>query len=79
LHLHDHGSSTASLSWAGRTITLACSPEFSHWVVWTLAGKDFVCVEPWTCPGNALNSGDRLLWVGAGEVHQLTTTIEVSG
>jgi galactose mutarotase-like enzyme len=36
-------------------------------VVWTLKVKGFVCVEPWTSPGNALNSGERLLRVGVGE------------
>jgi len=35
--------------------------------VWTVAGKDFVCVEPWTCPGNALNSGKSLLTLGPGQ------------
>jgi galactose mutarotase-like enzyme len=43
------------------------SPEFTHFVVWTLEGKDFVCVEPWTSPGNALNTGDRLLTLQPGE------------
>lgn len=79
LHLLDHGPSPASLTWGQRTITVTSSPELSHWVVWTLAGWDFVCLEPWTCPGNALNTGERLLWLGPGEVHSLTTTIDVTG
>jgi galactose mutarotase-like enzyme len=36
-------------------------------VVWTLKVKGFVCVEPWTSPGDALNSGERLLRVGVGK------------
>jgi galactose mutarotase-like enzyme len=40
-------------------------------VVWTLEGKDFVCVEPWTCPGNALNTGERLMTLGKGETRAL--------
>ena len=27
----------------------------------TLAGKDYVCLEPWTAPGNALNTGEDLI------------------
>ncbi len=56
LHLLDHGAAPCTLG----PITLSASGEFTHWVVWTLEGKDFVCVEPWTCPGNALNTRDRL-------------------
>ena len=41
-------------------VVLEGSPEMTRWVIWTLAGKDFVCLEPWTCPGDALNTGDRL-------------------
>jgi galactose mutarotase-like enzyme len=32
-----------------------------------LAGKDFVCLEPWTAPGNALNTGERLFTLRPGE------------
>lgn len=63
LHLVDHGESRCSLALPDRTITVDASAEFSQWVLWTLAGKDFVCVEPWTSPGDALNTGERLLTV----------------
>jgi galactose mutarotase-like enzyme len=75
-HLHDHGSTEASLSAAGVTIALRGSAEFSHWVVWTLAGRDFVCLEPWSCPGNALNTGDRLLVLAPGEARSMTLRME---
>jgi len=61
LHLVDHGAAPCTLTFATGAITVRGSSEFSHWVVWTLEGKDFVCVEPWTCPGNALNTRERLL------------------
>jgi galactose mutarotase-like enzyme len=77
IHLRDHGSSTAAMSFEGRTVKVACSPEMTHWVVWTLAGWDFVCLEPWTSPGDALNTGDGLLWLSPGEVKSLTTRIEL--
>lgn len=67
LHLLDHGSSDSALDWAdGAHLNLRASPEFGRWVVWTLAGKDFVCVEPWTAPANALNTGESLLVVPPG-------------
>ncbi len=60
LHLIDHhGDCVLRLQNGG--VRLKGSPEFSRWVVWTLAAKDFVCVEPWTCPGNALNTGEGIL------------------
>jgi galactose mutarotase-like enzyme len=74
LHLLDHGANPISLSPAG--VTLRGSSEFSHWVVWTLEGKDFVCVEPWTCPGNALNTHERLIALQPGESR--TVWIEIS-
>lgn len=79
LHLHDHGSNEASIAIGDVAITLRGSPEFTHWVVWTLRGKDFVCLEPWTCPGDALNTGDRLLVLAPGEARSLSLTIEARG
>jgi galactose mutarotase-like enzyme len=73
LHLLDHGSNAIALVWSGglRRIQISASPEFSHWVVWTLAGRDFVCVEPWTCPPDAFNSGDRLSTLSPGATQRL--------
>jgi galactose mutarotase-like enzyme len=70
LHLLDHGSSRATLQLAdGASIQISASQDLSWWVVWTVAGKDYVCLEPWTAPGNALNSGERLLWIEPGANH----------
>lgn len=67
LHLLDHGSSVASVERGdGRRIEIRASAEYRRWVVWTLAGRDFVCLEPWTCPANALNTGQDLLVAEAG-------------
>ncbi len=78
LHLLDHGSTESTLTWSGGTVTLRGSAEYTHWVVWTLAGRDFVCLEPWTCPGNALNTSDRLLTLAPAEVRTLWLEIEAS-
>lgn len=61
LHLLDHPGTSLDLELEDRRTVVRASPEFSTWVVWTLAKRDFVCVEPWSCPGNALSTGERLL------------------
>jgi len=72
LHLLDHGSSASMLRFAdGSRLSLSASPEFQRWVVWTLAGKDFVCLEPWTSPGNALNTREGLIELASGQSREL--------
>jgi galactose mutarotase-like enzyme len=72
LHLLDHGSSDSELAWGdGARLALRASPEFTRWVVWTLPGRDFVCVEPWTAPANALNTGEGLLELAPRESREL--------
>jgi galactose mutarotase-like enzyme len=70
LHLCDHGSTESALTADGARLSVRGSSEFTRWVVWTLAGKPFVCVEPWTCPGNALNTGEGLIHVAPGGAHE---------
>jgi galactose mutarotase-like enzyme len=70
MHLLDHGSASCTITLHdGAQIELRGSPEFTWWVVWTLEKKDYVCVEPWTAPGNALNTGDRLMQLAPGAAH----------
>lgn len=42
-------------------LTMNTSPEFSTLVFWTVQGKDFYCLEPWTAGRNAINTGIHLL------------------
>jgi len=79
LHLHDHGAQGATLLSNAFDIELRGSADFSHWVVWTLRGRDFVCLEPWTCPGDALNTGERLTVLAPGEVRSLCLEIACTG
>lgn len=67
LHLLDHGAAPCTLESPTSKLVVRGSPEYTHFVVWTLEGKDFVCVEPWTSPGNALNTRDRLIELAPGE------------
>jgi galactose mutarotase-like enzyme len=49
LHLLDHGQSGTVLHRGPLPpVTLRWSPEFRVMVLWTLPGREFVCVEPWT-------------------------------
>jgi galactose mutarotase-like enzyme len=67
LHLLDHGAEPCTLETPNGKLIVRGSPEYTHFVIWTLEGKDFVCVEPWTSPGNALNTRDRLITLAPAE------------
>jgi galactose mutarotase-like enzyme len=72
LHLLDHHSQACSLVWPdGSALRMQADPEFVVWVVWTLAGRDFVCLEPWTARGNALSSGQDVLTVEPGKTRNI--------
>ncbi len=75
MHLYDHGSTEGTLSAGDLAVSVRGSAEYGHWVVWTLRGRDFVCLEPWTCPGNALNTGDRLIVLAPGEAREMRLEI----
>jgi galactose mutarotase-like enzyme len=77
LHLEDHHSAQAQLETPHGTVQLRGSEEFGRWVIWTQPGKGFVCLEPWTAPGNALNTGVGLLHVPPGGRHELWLEVEV--
>jgi galactose mutarotase-like enzyme len=49
------------------TLTMTTSPQYRTVVFWTVEGKDFYCLEPWTAPRNSLNTGIDLLHVAPGE------------
>jgi galactose mutarotase-like enzyme len=77
LHLVDHGSSESELAWGdGARLAIRGSPEMSRWVVWTLPGRDFVCVEPWTAPADALNTGESLIELAPGASRSLRVELE---
>lgn len=76
LHLLDHGRSDSALERPGGSVRVRASQDYQRWVIWTLSGRDFVCLEPWTSPGNALNTGDGLLVQEPGATR--TTWIEIS-
>lgn len=78
LHLHDHGGNEASLQLAdGSRIEVRGSREYQRWVIWTLAGKDFVCLEPWSAGADALNREPDMLVVPPGGARELHMEIEL--
>lgn len=78
LHLRDHSGPGTKLERGPgrRPVSLSWSPEYRLLVVWTLKGKDFVCVEPWTAAAGALATGEGLLHVAPGERMSLAFNIE---
>ncbi|MET0660792.1 MAG: galactose mutarotase [Steroidobacteraceae bacterium] len=80
LHLLDHPDTHATLQLAdGAKITVRATADFVRWVVWTVQDRDFVCVEPWTAPGNALNTGEHLIELPPGDTHESRMEIELEG
>ncbi len=69
-------TSVADLSRHTR-VTLSSSPEFATWVFWTLSGKDFYCLEPWSAPRNSLNTGEHLLYLEPGASKETEVTLAV--
>jgi galactose mutarotase-like enzyme len=52
----------------GVKLSLTASEDYRHFVFWTLADRGFYCLEPWTAPRNALNTGEDLLHLAPGAV-----------
>jgi galactose mutarotase-like enzyme len=51
---------------AGQRLTLSYDSIYATIVFWTIKGKDYYCLEPWSAPRNALNSGKDLTWIKPG-------------
>ena len=47
-------------------LTLSYNSSYGKLVFWMLKGKDFYCLEPWTAPRNALNTGAHLIYLPPG-------------
>jgi len=50
--------------------------DFSTWLVfWTVKGKDFYCLEPWSANRNALNTGENLAVLAPGASMQASVRL----
>ncbi len=61
---------------ANTELSLRYAPPYSMVVFWTVQGKDFYCLEPWTAGRNALNTGDRLIQLTPND--SFTTTVSLT-
>ena len=78
LHLVDHWARHLDFDSGDGAIRIVASDAFRTWVLWTVEGRDFVCVEPWTSPGDALNSKKDLIVLAAGEQRHLQASFELA-
>lgn len=62
-------ANSASITDTGRGLKLSItySELYSTLVFWTIKGKDYYCLEPWSAPRNALNTGESLTKLAPGE------------
>ncbi|MGD1856271.1 MAG: aldose epimerase [Leptolyngbyaceae cyanobacterium] len=60
------------------TLTLSFDENYSTLVFWTVKGKDFYCLEPWSGPRNAMNTGDFLLSAAPQETVETVISMTVS-
>lgn len=68
LHFVNHTPKETIMTRPGhKTLRISWDDPYKWLVVWTLKGKDFVCVEPWTARANALNSKEGLVHIGPRE------------
>lgn len=76
------GTSSSVVDRSGdRKLTIEFDQHYATLVFWTVAGKDFYCLEPWTGPRNAINTGNHLITVAPGETVEtkITMTIDSLG
>lgn len=72
---------SASVTDAQRNLklTLEWDENYSTLVFWTVKGKDYYCLEPWSAPRNALNTGDHLTTLAPGGTHETQVKMMVEG
>ncbi|MFS8119056.1 MAG: aldose epimerase [Microcoleus sp.] len=63
----------ATVTDAGRglRLTVSYNSSYGKLVFWMVKGKDFYCVEPWTAPRNAINTGEHLIYLQPGATCQM--------
>ncbi|OUL37031.1 aldose epimerase [Nostoc sp. T09] len=56
-------------------LTLNYGNEYPILVFWTIKGKEFYCLEPWSAPRNALNTGEHLTVLDPGTSYQASVRL----
>jgi galactose mutarotase-like enzyme len=62
---------------AGRRLILTYDELFRTLVFWTVQGKPFFCLEPWTGPRNALITGEQLIRLSPGDSLETQVVLRV--
>jgi len=60
------------------TVTVKYDDFFSTLVFWTLEGKDYICLEPWSSPRNSINTKEQLKYLQPQEIFHTQIEIEVN-
>lgn len=60
---------------ANYTLTVDFDAHYPVLVFWTVKGKNFYCLEPWSGPRNAMNTGSHLLTVPPQETLETVITL----
>ena len=69
---------TATVKDGDSTLTISYDENYSTLVFWTVKGKDFYCLGPWSGPRNAMNTGDALITVAPQETVETVITMTVN-
>ena len=66
----------AAVTDPGRQLKLSLHYDdaYTTLVFWAVKGKHYYCLEPWSAPRNALNSGTDLLTLASGATQTMTVT-----
>jgi galactose mutarotase-like enzyme len=59
-------------------LSLDYDAVYSTLVFWTLKNKDYYCLEPWTAPRNALNTGEDLIQLEPGATLETIVQLTVN-
>ncbi len=69
---------TASVKNEDSTMTISYDEHYPTLVFWTVKGKDFYCLEPWSGPRNAMNTGNALITVAPQDTVETVISMVVS-
>lgn len=53
---------------AGLRVTMGAGPSFREWVIYTPPGRPAICLEPYTCAGNAFNLQSAGIDAGVADI-----------
>lgn len=56
-------------------IVMSYSCHYANLVFWMVKGKEYYCLEPWTAPRNALNTGKLLTYLKPGESCEMAVNL----